>query len=263
MPSTIRYPRRVHIAPVGFEIDRVVIPVIEMKADRVWLMTERDPARDQGRSYLEKVEAEIHRQNEHCEIEIKRCDFDGRDLYDVLRAFREIVEQERDNHIFVNVSTGTKIHAIAGMMACMIFKDLAVDLIPYYAKPDTYLSLPEEGTQMSTGCRVIHPLPNYRIERPSDDLIKMLTVINGCCGNDPPSVTKRELIRKLRDRGLLTLSEIEGRPIRNEKVAYYLALQRKCLEPLRKWNFIEIKPQIKRGKIHMTQEGKDMLKFLD
>jgi hypothetical protein len=263
MPSTIRYPRRVHIAPIGFEIDRVVMPVIEMEADKVWLMAERDPARDQGRFYLEQVESEIHHQNEHCEIEIKRCDFDSRDLYDVLRAFREIVEQERGNHIFVNVSTGTKIHAIAGMMACMIFKDLAAALIPYYAKPNTYLSLPEEGTQMSTGCRVIHKLPNYRIERPSEDLIRILTVINECCADESPNVTKHELIRKLKDRDLLTLSADAGRTIRNEKVAYYLALQRKCIEPLRKWNFIEIKPPTRRGKIHITQEGKDMLKFLD
>ncbi len=239
------------------------MPVIEMEADKVWLMTERDPDRDQGRSYLKRVESEIRSQNAHCEIEIKRCDFDSRDLYDVLRAFREIVDLEKENHIFVNVSTGTKIHAIAGMMACMIFKDHAAALIPYYAKPETYLPLPEEGTQMSTGCRVIHRLPNYRIERPDEYLIRMLTVINECCGNGSQNVTKHELIRKLKERGLLMVSEDGERTVRNEKVAYYLALQRKCIEPLRKWNFIKIEPQTRRGKIHMTQEGKDMLKFLD
>jgi len=263
MPSTIPFPKRVHIAPVGFEIDRVVLPVIEMRADKVWLMAERDPLRDQGRPYLERVESEIRRQNEHCEIEIKRCDFDSRDLYDVLRAFREIIDDERENHIFVNVSTGTKIHAIAGMMACMIFKDHATALIPYYVKPETYLSLPEEETQMSTGCRAIHSLPNYRIERPTEDLIKILSVVNECCGNESQNVTKHELIRKLKERRLLTLSEDNERTVRNEKVAYYLALQRKCIEPLKKWNFIKIEPQTRRGKIHITQEGKNMLKFLD
>jgi len=39
----------VHIVPVGFEIDSVVIPVIVMRADKVWLMAERDPGRDQRR----------------------------------------------------------------------------------------------------------------------------------------------------------------------------------------------------------------------
>ncbi|MFY9796758.1 MAG: DUF6293 family protein [Candidatus Nitrosopolaris sp.] len=28
---------RVHIAPVGFELDRIVLPAIRMKADIVWL----------------------------------------------------------------------------------------------------------------------------------------------------------------------------------------------------------------------------------
>ncbi len=263
MQSQIRYPRRVHIAPVGFEIDRVVVPIIEMEAERVWLIAEIDPSLDKGKPYLNKVVDEIKHQNEKCEIQLKRCDFDGRDLYNVLRAYRDIIHEERGNQIFVNVSTGTKIHAIAGMMACMIFKDIARDLIPYYAKPDSYLSLPEEGTQMSTGCREIHQLPNYRIERPSEDLIKMLTVIDQCCRNAAQNVTKRELIHELRRYELLTLADTEGRPLRNEKVAYYLALQRKCLEPLKKWDFIEIIPSTNRGKIHITQEGKNMLKFLD
>jgi hypothetical protein len=263
MPSTIQYARRVHIAPVGFEIDRVVLPVIEMEADKVWLMTERDPERDLGKIYLDKIQDEIKEKNSNCDVVVKRCDFFTRDLYDVLRAFREIMELERGNHIFVNVSTGTKIHAIAGMMACMIFKDLGIDPVPYYAKPDTYLPLPQEGIQISNGCVEIQQLPNYRIERPTEEQIKMLIAINECCSNASKNITKRELIRELRKRDLLKLSTSDGKTIRNEKVAFYLALQRKCLEPLRKWNFIEIRPPSNRGKIHITNEGKNMLKFLE
>ena len=29
---------RVHIAPVGFEVDRIIIPAVRMKADKVWLI---------------------------------------------------------------------------------------------------------------------------------------------------------------------------------------------------------------------------------
>ena len=29
---------RIHIAPVGFEIDRIIIPAVRMKADKVWLI---------------------------------------------------------------------------------------------------------------------------------------------------------------------------------------------------------------------------------
>jgi ribosomal protein RSM22 (predicted rRNA methylase) len=123
MSSSINYPKRIHIAPVGFEVDRVVLPVLDMRADRVWLISEQNPELDQGRSYLEQVAERINEKNENCDIRIRRCDFDNRDLYDVLKAYREIIQEEKENQIFINVSTGTKINAIAGMMACMIFKD--------------------------------------------------------------------------------------------------------------------------------------------
>ena len=35
---------RVHVAPVGFEVERIVLPAIEMKADRVWLIIHDNPS---------------------------------------------------------------------------------------------------------------------------------------------------------------------------------------------------------------------------
>jgi hypothetical protein len=263
MASKITYPRRIHISPIGFEIDRVVLPLIQMEADRVWLIIEREPSLDKGRPYFDKVKEDIHEKIEKCEIKIKYCDFDRRDLYDVLRAYRDIIEEEKDNQIFVNVSTGTKIHSIAGMMACMIFKDLAFGLIPYYAKPEEYLPLPREGKQMSTGCSEINELPNYKIERPPECLIKVLKVIDEQCGSEEKNITKRELIKELVDRDLLILSDSARKTPKNEKVARYLALQRKYIDPLTSWKFIKITEPKKRGKIQITQEGKNILKFLD
>jgi hypothetical protein len=263
MSAQIKYPRRIHIAPVGFEIDRVVLPLIQMEADRVWLIAERDPDLDKGRLFFEKVTDGIHEKNKKCEVKVKRCDFEGRDLYDVLHAYREIIEVEKENQIFVNISTGTKIHSIAGMMACMIFKDLAFRLTPYYAKPEDYLSHPEEGIQMSSGCSEIYELPNYKIERPSEYLIKVLKIIDEDCNSGRGNITKRELINKLVDQDLLPLQDKPGRTIRNEKIARYLSLQRKYIEPLLSWRFIKITGPKKRGKIELTKEGKNILKFLE
>jgi Family of unknown function (DUF6293) len=39
---------RVHVAPVGFEIDRIVLPAIKMRADRVWLITNNEPMLTKG-----------------------------------------------------------------------------------------------------------------------------------------------------------------------------------------------------------------------
>jgi hypothetical protein len=43
----------------------------------------------------------------------------------------------------VNVSTGSKIQAIASMMACMMFKDMAT-IKPYYVVPEKYTNLLED-----------------------------------------------------------------------------------------------------------------------
>jgi len=256
----IPYPRRVHITPVGFEIDRVVLPLKELEADRVWILTERDPKKDKGKLYFDKVIEEINNLERKCEVRVKHCDFNKRDLYDVLRAFREIIEVEKSNQIFVNVSTGTKIHSIAGMMACMIFKDIAFKLTPYYSEPESYASLPEDLFPMSFGCKEIHTLSNYPMDRPTDYLIDVLSVVNELCGQKNEKITKTELKKELTSRGLLDLSK---KKVKHENVARFLALQRRCIDPLyREWKFIDLVPPERRGKIQMTQEGMDMLKFL-
>jgi len=45
---------RVHIAPVGFEVDRIVIPAEQMKADRVWLLIHENPSEDKAGPFIEK-----------------------------------------------------------------------------------------------------------------------------------------------------------------------------------------------------------------
>ena len=37
---------RVHIAPVGFEIDRIVVPAVKMRADKVWLIGHNNLSED-------------------------------------------------------------------------------------------------------------------------------------------------------------------------------------------------------------------------
>ena len=46
---------RVHIAPVGFEIDRVVMPATKMKADKVYLLRHDNHSEDKSGPYLEKI----------------------------------------------------------------------------------------------------------------------------------------------------------------------------------------------------------------
>ena len=46
---------RVHIAPVGFEIDRIIIPAKKMRADKVYLIGHSNLSEDKARPFLDKI----------------------------------------------------------------------------------------------------------------------------------------------------------------------------------------------------------------
>ena len=50
---------RIHIAPVGFEIDRIIVPATSQKADKVWLIAHDNVAEDKAVQYREKIEKEL------------------------------------------------------------------------------------------------------------------------------------------------------------------------------------------------------------
>lgn len=66
---------------------------------------------------------------EYYNIKVNPIPVNNDDIFCYLEKYREIFNAEQGNDIFVNLSTGNKIAAIAGMMACMLWKG-----IPYYVR---------------------------------------------------------------------------------------------------------------------------------
>ena len=52
---------RVHIAPLGFEIDRIIIPLKQTKADKLWIISQDNSTKDKSAPYLEKIKKECKR----------------------------------------------------------------------------------------------------------------------------------------------------------------------------------------------------------
>ena len=46
---------RVHIAPVGYEIDRIVLPAKKMRADKVILLVHENPSEDKAIKFYQKI----------------------------------------------------------------------------------------------------------------------------------------------------------------------------------------------------------------
>ena len=52
---------RVHIAPVAFEVDRIVISAVKMKADKVWLIAHDNATGDKSLKYRQKIEKALEK----------------------------------------------------------------------------------------------------------------------------------------------------------------------------------------------------------
>src|SRR6266487_4622683 len=119
---------RIHIVTVGFQIRRITEPLIRERADKVYLITRTHE--DKATAYLDKV-MKILRKERYLQIEKRAMDI--WDLFDCLQTYKKIINEEEEKegknaHIYINVSTGSKVSSIAGTLACMIWKGT-----PYYA----------------------------------------------------------------------------------------------------------------------------------
>ena len=251
---------RVHIAPVGFEVDRIVLPAIDMKADRVWLITDDKPKEDEGSKFVKLIQRKL----EEVRIECFQGEADRIDLFDILRVLRIIILKEKGNSILVNVSVGSKIQAIASMMACMMFKDIA-NIKPYYVVPERYnSSLVKEDKQETEGLKEIKPMPEYKIEIPNQKLIKCLDIINRKADGN---ITKRELKDAAIEADLIHVDEKRLTSIARKKEEYsdqaaYMSLNKNLIVPLQNWRFITESKVATHHIISLTEDGKHALKFL-
>jgi len=124
---------RVHIAVVGFEIDRISSAAIQQKADRVYLISQNE--NDKGLPYLNENEKRL--KEEKIDVQIEKIN-NVRDITDILHKIKEIIENEKENRIYINISSGSNLSAIAGTICSMMFHH-KYHVTPYYVKPLRYL----------------------------------------------------------------------------------------------------------------------------
>ncbi len=238
---------RVHIVPLGFEIDRIILPAQQMKADKIWLLIHDNPSQDKAKSYSETILKQFKKDK----IQVEFAEADRGDVFNILKIVKEIFEREKENDIYVNVSSGSKIQAIACMMACMIFKECNVT--PYYAEPESYPST--QGKQQSIGLKNIIPLPKYEIQKPKQELINALKIIKSHNGK----ITKKDMAILAEDAKIITV----GAKDENQSQARFASLDKNIIQPLQdQWKFINVQKIGRNRWITITQEGIDASEFL-
>lgn len=240
---------RIHIAPLGFESDRIVLPAVEMKADKVWVLIHNNPKKTKAKSYLDDIKTRLRRER----IEFNVKELDRLNLFDIIKNVRNIVNKEENNTYYVNVSSGSKIQAVACTMACMMFNEKN-NLVPYYVQPEKYFEY--DGVQMSEGLEEIIDLPQYNIKTPNRKLIQTLQIIKEY-GN---KIDKSKLAIAVDKKEIIKIGAKE----KNYEQARFTSLDKNIIQPLKDdWDFVKVEKIGRTRWIELTTKGKRILEILD
>ncbi|MFW5898658.1 MAG: DUF6293 family protein [Candidatus Saliniplasma sp.] len=241
--------KRVHVAPLGYELDRIVEPLIEYRADEFILVKRTNEV--YGRKHLENVEKKL----KEIGIEYSVEEADLLDLTDCISVFGRIVHDEKQagNEVYVNISSSTSISAVAASFAAMLW-----DAEPYYARPERIVHEHERepGEPMSQGLKDVIPVQRLHFEIPDRELLKILKYIDDKTRENKRFVSNKDVIDFLKEKEMLTV----GDGVRNESQS----LNKKFRERYRndlvdKWDFIKLKGKTRSRKIGLTEKGMQYL----
>ena len=239
---------RIHVAPVGYEIDRVVIPAIKEKADRVWLLLHENKSEDKAIPFSNKIVKKLKEKN----IEVKIAHHDRRDFFKIIKVVKDIVQEESGNEIYINLASGSKIQAIGTMMASMMFNDND-NIHPFYAEAETYPGF-DSKKPLSTGVKTISNVPPYNVHIPNQILIDALSIIS-----QKHRLTKKELAKLALENNLIKVNALQG----NETQATFASLDKNIIQPLYKnWKLIDIQKIGRNHWITLNDDGQNAIKFL-
>jgi hypothetical protein len=249
---------QVHIAFQGYERERVYRPPIESNADKVILIAHNgetvsnseesaeesiDEDISKGRACRDEVRRKL--EEEDIDVEITECDFFDLNSA-VLGAGDVITRYQSDNtEIYLNITTGSKITAIAGAIAAT-----STDATPYYVRAESYY-----GEQIATDIQDPQTLPQYPFSSPHRDFLRVLEFIQEEA-TDRGYVIKREVVEFSMDLSLL--SEYERSEVRH----YYDPADEKVLDPLLEWGYVKMIPRGDENRYQLTDEGEDILEVL-
>ena len=168
----MEFKKRIHIAPVGFEIDRIVIPAIDTKADKVYLLVHHNKTEDKAGPYIERVIKQLKANK----IASEKVLVNWRDVESITKAARKLLLELYGNDIFVNIASGSKNHAIALDRAIMTLED-QTGIIEFYAESEKYEGFKPGKQQLSIGVRETKQVPKRKMVLPSGRLLSALQIL--------------------------------------------------------------------------------------
>ncbi|WP_371801876.1 HFX_2341 family transcriptional regulator domain-containing protein [Candidatus Lokiarchaeum ossiferum] len=224
------YQERVHIIPVGDDdVDRIVIPAIQGKADKVYLVTMDD--KDLFQTIVQEAESRLR--DLRIEVIVKRCNLES--FSDFILEIARIIKSEIDKKNILNysISTGGNLAAAAGMLACLLFQ-----IRPYFIKKD--FSIGKISKEQLN-------IPLYHMDVPGKPLILFLNDMKTEMDNHgTTSISKKDCLELMKRR--------HPDEIFSSTSGEYNKLKFRYLDKLLGNHFIDIESKV-RGRISITSEG--------
>lgn len=179
---------RVHVAGQGYEARRIVDPALDMRADRVHLLTDTPDAK------LSRYHDRVLRHLQAAKVEtvVRVCEV--WDPNAVVGEMGRIAEAERGNHVYVNLGTGPKTCAIGGSLAAMLWGFTA-----YYPRVDYGGDVGDLDQDFPVRDRT--EVPTFRLDPPGPDVLAVLELLDGKRGRP---ARKKEVVDRLRERGFVS-----------------------------------------------------------
>lgn len=233
----------VHIAPLGYEYDRIVGPVEEYDVDVVYLLEHDD--RVTAPEYHDEVRDRVAELG----ASLRSRSVDLFDIYDVLGVVTTLVAEHDDDIVRVNVSSGSKLSAVGATIACM-----CTDATAYYVHPEGYRYADREERQ-SYGYADDEVLPTYPIESPTADQVAVMDFLAER-NTDAYTVKKKDIIEFAEEEGLSFVTDSDPA---NDKAKFAL-LNANVVDPLLDDGYVAVEDVGRRKQVTLTDTGEDALR---
>ncbi len=249
----------VHIIPLGYEIDRAVVPFQDQIPSRVYLLAViNNPDLDQNmvtrqQHFVKQVKARLSET-----IGVITINTNMFELQDVIKTISGIIrkEQEQGNRISVNMSACGRLTSVGAMVAAM-----AYDVNLYYVMAQDYARTEEEITLHGLS---ICPTPNvkkivnFAFVQP-DEVGKQILVFLYKKGKSMRSIDILEVLQNLDVQGYdMLFPEVEEKKKRNVQSRQLMKLDKTFLTKLERDKLITREKRGRNVFVTLTESGRYM-----
>ncbi|MEA3200895.1 MAG: hypothetical protein QOE90_2323 [Thermoplasmata archaeon] len=223
---------RIHVAGQGFEVRRIVDAALQMRADRVYLVT--DPPRREIRPYLDAVVHELKQGG----VEVRERHCAVWDPNVVVGEMGRIADEEKGNHLYVNLGTGPKTCAIAGTLAAMLWGYQA-----YYTRVDYGVDPATLALKDDWPLKEVTSIPTFHLEPPGGDVLALLELLAEKKGR---AARKKEVVERLKERRHLEA---------NKSAQAEQNVADRVLKRAQEWGFVDSEGEGRKRRLRLNARG--------